>query len=920
MKKIIRKKKESNKKSSGKKKRINSSLILSIIIFGATLLLVTAIGLGVYIIFSAPEFSPTNLYEKESTILLDKNSNVFANLGVNTDEGSTEKRQKVTYDDLPQVLVDAIISTEDSRFFQHNGFDLPRFIKASAGQLLGRDSGGASTLTMQVSKNSFTSLDASGIRGIIRKFTDIYMSIFKIEKHYTKENIIEFYVNAPFLGSGAFGVQQASKVYFGKDVNDLSLTEAAIIAGLFQAPTHYDPYTNPKITTQRRATVLYLMKKHGYITEEEEKNANAIPVEKLLASESKNAFLNKYQGFVDTVIQEVKDKTGNDPYDVPMIIYTTLDPSKQDVVDNVTNNYKFYDDKVQFASVVSDNNSGAILAVGAGRHKNREMGLNYATGIKRQIGSTAKPLFDYGPGFEYEKWSTYTPFFDEPTVTYSDGGKITNFDNRYNGITSLHKCLANSKNTCAVEAFQRNDNAKINSFVSSLGIVTDANGGRLHEAHALGSFSGASPLQMAAAYAAIGNGGYYIKPYSFTKIEYRDTKDEYKTEIVKNKVMSKQTAYLLSYILRDVTPSSAKVYGSDISTKTGTSNYSAKALAGVGLSNRAGVIQDSWIISFSPEYTISSWNGYDELTNKNYLTMNPADVQRRGIMGFLAQGIFSKNLKLTMPSGIVSSKVELETIPAMKPSEFTPGNLIETHLFILGSEPADVSQRFSKLSNPINLSAKKSNSKLTITWNNPGSPAAINNDYLQKYFADNYKPFSEVYLSRRQSFNSSNIGSYGFDVYLKNATSLKYVGSTNDNSFIVDLSNYSEVYTKVVVKSSYSIFKANASDGSEYTFSDGSDVVPTNIVVSLPANISLVKDEVWNGSNKDDLKVTVNNKDVVVTNSSVVVHSIKNSSSKDTAINDITKVPDTYTINYNISFIYAGSSVSKSFKQTVIVK
>ena len=151
------------------------------------------------------------MYRKEASILLDKDGKEFARLG-------TENREAVTYDDLPQVLIDAIVATEDSRFFQHNGVDLARFTKAVVGQLLGHsDAGGGSTLTMQVVKNSYTSTESSGIEGIIRKFTDIYMSIFKIEKDYTKREIIEFYVNSPYLGGGTYGVQMASEVYFGKD-------------------------------------------------------------------------------------------------------------------------------------------------------------------------------------------------------------------------------------------------------------------------------------------------------------------------------------------------------------------------------------------------------------------------------------------------------------------------------------------------------------------------------------------------------------------------------------------------------------------------------------------------------------------------------------------------------------------------------
>ena len=241
------------------------------------------------------------MFEKEASRVYDINGNLFATLG-------TEQRQKVTYDQLPQVLIDAIIATEDSRFFQHNGFDAPRFIKATLGQLAGNSgAGGASTLSMQVVKNSFTSTEASGIAGIIRKFEDIYLAVFKLEKSYTKEQIIEYYVNNHFLGGNIYGVEEASNAYFGKSVGDLNLSEAAIIAGMFKSPNYYRPNANPKNATARRKTVLYLMRKHGYITKEEEEIANSIPVETLTA-DAGIINENPYQGFIDTVAEELEDK------------------------------------------------------------------------------------------------------------------------------------------------------------------------------------------------------------------------------------------------------------------------------------------------------------------------------------------------------------------------------------------------------------------------------------------------------------------------------------------------------------------------------------------------------------------------------------------------------------------------------------
>ena len=265
------KNKKKAKKNKPKVKWSKKNIIITVLLSLGIFFIGIATIFALYIIFTAPDFDRDLLYNKEMTIINDKNGEEFARVGA-------QNRELVYYDELPEVLIDAIVATEDARFFQHNGLDIARFAKATIGQLLGRKgAGGASTLTMQVTKNTYTSTDAEGLSGIIRKFTDIYFSIFKIEKVYTKQEIIEFYVNAPWLGEDSWGVEAASQAYFGKSVKDLSLSEAALIAGIFNAPSAFDPYVYPENATQRRSVVLSSMVKQGYITEEQKKLAEEMP-------------------------------------------------------------------------------------------------------------------------------------------------------------------------------------------------------------------------------------------------------------------------------------------------------------------------------------------------------------------------------------------------------------------------------------------------------------------------------------------------------------------------------------------------------------------------------------------------------------------------------------------------------------------
>lgn len=642
-------------------------------------------GFMYYIYLRSPEFNTDLLYKKESSNIYDISNNLIATIG-------SEKREIVSYDDLPNVLVDAIIATEDNRFFQHKGLDIVRFLNAGTSYIQGKDAGGASTLTMQVSKNSLTSTESKGFEGIIRKFTDIYLSLFKIEKDYSKKEIIEFYVNSPYLGGGAYGVQVASKTYFNKDVNDINLVEAAMLAGLFQAPGEYDPYVNPDKTNNRKNIVLDLMSKYGYITVEEREAAKKVDVEDIIVKNSTS--INPYQGFIDTVVQEVIDRTGNNPYVVSMDIYSTMSKSKQDVINNFYKNYKFRNKKVQVGIAMVDNKTGAILAVGAGRNKNSELSLNYATQISRHPGSTAKPLFDYGPGIEYNNWSTYTPFVDKP-VKYTNGGTMNNVDHRYLGFMTLRQCLVQSRNTCALQAFKKVKNSNINKFVTSLGITPEylnPNSTYINEAHSIGGFNGVSPLELAGAYAAFGNGGYYTEPHSFTKIVYKNGTNEITEEFTYNKkrVMKATTAYMISSILKNVTPSSVRVKGTDLSSKTGTSSADYNLIKKLHLPS--STIGDAWTVTYSPDYAVAIWYGYDKITKKTYMTSSHGWSERRKIQKAIVNKVMNKNSRFKRPSGLVSARVVVGTNPPEKPNSTTPSSKIQTHLFIKGTEPKKVSK------------------------------------------------------------------------------------------------------------------------------------------------------------------------------------------------------------------------------------
>lgn len=796
-----------------KKKKVKKVLKIILNIF-LLLLLIGLIGgiiFAIYIVTHAPDFNPENLYSTESSILYDRNGNQAGKLGV-------EKRKNVNYNDLPQVLIDAIIATEDSRFMQHNGFDLPRFLKASAGQVVNKitghgNAGGGSTLTMQVSKNNYTSVEDSGFEGIVRKFTDIYISIFKLEKNYSKEEIIEFYVNIPFLGNNAYGVEQACQTYFGKSVSDINLSEASLIAGLFQAPTSYNPYQHPKQAEERRNTVLYLMQRHGYITKEEANDARSIPVESLLRESNPEGSSNEYQSYIDVVVKEVEEKTGLSPYTTGMKIYTNLDPDKQKTLNDIMSGktWKWKDDKVQAGIAIVDVNTGALVATGGGRNQKGERQYNYATDITRQIGSCAKPLFDYGPAFEYTNAGLASQVYDGPH-SYSSGVAIKNADGGYKGTLTYKYALAASRNIPALRVFQSVDNSKIKEFVTKLGIKPeiDSNGG-LHEAHALGAFSGSNPKDMAAAYAAFANGGYYTEPYTVNKIEYIDSDKTVSLKNKRSKVMSDSTAYMITdalvYAVSGYGNIGGSVSGVQLAAKTGTSMFDSEARRKYGYPSSANM--DMWVTGYTPEYAVSLWYGYTK-AEKGYYLGNDGYSARGKLFRQVISSISDRSgtKKFTVPSSVVKVTVEKETSPLMLPSANTPNNMKVTEYFKKGTQPTEVSPRYSTLPNASGLNAKTNGNQIELSWTAANKPEYLTDDYFRK----NYKTFFGSSLEEQLAARKASQGEFGYEVFVKdNSTGVtNSLGFTTNTTLKATKQNKNVTY---IVKTTLSNLKVTQSSG-----------------------------------------------------------------------------------------------------------
>lgn len=862
----------SKRKVSKKKKMILNILIICVIAFASLMAVFFA-----YIIVKAPKFDPNNLKFTQMSELYDTDGNIITKMG-------NENRTEISYDDLPEVLIDAIIATEDSKFFQHNGFDLARFMKASMYQLVGKNGGGASTLTMQIAKNNYTSTESKGFEGITRKFTDIYLSIFKIERKYTKKEILEFYVNDSYLGNGAYGVEQASLNYFGKSVSELNLAEASFIAGLFQSPTYYNPYNYPERAEGRRKTVLYLMQRHGYITEEEKEIAENSPITSYIKKTQTSGTYSEYQGYIDTVVEELENEYDLNPYTTPLKIYTAMNRSKQDFVNKVMNGeaWKWENENAQAGVVMTDSASGEVLAVGAGRNKNSERSYNFATMTNKQIGSTAKPIFDYGPAVEYLGWGTVNYIDDTPT-TYSDGTKISNSDGGYKGRLPLYQALGLSRNITALKTFQQVSkeagNDKILKFASSLGITPEVDkNGKIHEAHSIGSFTGStkkgesrnSPMTMAGAYQTFSNGGYYIKPHTIKKFVYKDTDEVVETKAAKTRVMNDSTAYIINYSLNwsateGLAKSAAGISGVQTAAKTGTSNFDEATRKKFHLSSKA--VNDLWVCGYTPKQTITFWYGYADI-RKGHSTTSSWSTRDKFYRN-LADNLFDKDgSSFERPSSIEEVSVVRNSIP-LKKSLY--GGVIG--YFRKGTGPDETgTEQVEQLPSVSGVTSSISGNTVHLKWNGISAEDMVNLN-----FSDSY-------------------GTLGYDIYVKDGSSGSevYVGTTTSTSYTHTTSYSNPVY---VIYTAYSNYKTNRSKGVEHKVSVTSDF-----------DVKISNSTIEQG------KTFVDNKPIIVLYNSVDVTDGATITLESGSVD--TNILGTYKLTYKVTYQGKSKTVSRNVTVT----
>ena len=722
---------QTNKKTTkGKKKSILKRILItlfSIFVIGFTILT----GLFFYYGFTAPKITAADLQGATETQILDMNQELITKLG-------GENRDLIAPEEVPQGLKDAVTSIEDKRYYSHLGIDPIRIIGSFVRNLrAGHITQGGSTITQQLIKLSVFSTKKED-QTYKRKIQEILLAL-QIEREFSKEQILTYYLNKVYMANNTYGFGTAANYYFGKELKELTIPQLALLAGMPQAPSSYDPYAHPEQAQERRNIVLQAMKENGKLTDAQLQEAKATPITDGLVDEHEQISTDDnrliFDSFLTMVADEVKEKTGLDVYSDGLTIETTVNSNAQNRLYEIlnTNRYvQYVDDNVQNAVIMLDSTTGAVRAINGGRKQTNLLAYNRAIQNDRSTGSTIKPIMDYGPAIEYLNYSTGQTMVDKPT-TYSSGFELNNWDNQFMGTMTMRRALVLSRNTPAYQTFKAVGNDNVQAFLKKLDLSVMNDGKEsLVESNAIGA--NLSPLKMAAAYTAFANYGTYSKPYTVTKITTREGQVlQFKPD--QHQAMKDSTAYMITNMLKDTFTygfaNDLRMGNLPHAAKTGSTNYTPEQRKQIGASENEFVIPDSWFIGYSPAYTISVWTGYDNPYTKGHgLSQTEANYSKwiyGHLMNFAMKQTPVKDWE--QPSSVVSSQIVVGSNPLALAGPNTPADKVSTELFVKGAVPTQqyVEEKIAPPSG-LNVSYDATKKEVTVTWN-----AVKSNEEKPKY-------------------------------------------------------------------------------------------------------------------------------------------------------------------------------------------
>lgn len=619
------------------------------------------------------DFDPANILgAQQSLILYDGENGEILRLH------DKEDRVSIPLSDVPDLVQKAFISAEDARFYEHPGVDVIRIVGAAWADIkAGGYVQGASTISQQLIKLSHLTADKT----ISRKLEEAVLAC-QMETRYSKDEILEMYLNYVYFGGGYYGIEAAALGYFGVHAKDLSVAQGAMLAGILKSPSNYAPHLDFEASLARRDTVLSLMAEYGYLDEQglaDAKGETMVILHDGTASEEGRNY------YVDAALQDAMEILQIDSETLlsgGYRIYTAMDSAIQNQCEAIFQQDDLFPGDAQGAIVVQEAGTGLIRAMVGGRGAyDTAMAFNRATDIRRQPGSVIKPVIAYAPALEGYGYTAATMLLDEPT-TFAEYSP-RNFGNKYYGWVTLREAVTRSLNVPAVKVLSDIGVSAGKAFAQSCGIPFDPQDTSL--TLALGGFTyGVSPLQIAGAYAAFASQGIYNTPTCIQRITDSTGKELYVYEPENRRVMSEQNAYILTSMLQSAiqegTGHRLKDLDIPLAGKTGT--------VGEGEGNR-----DAWMACYSADYAAAVWIGYDTSQDGALPQDATGGKYPALILEQLFQGLYQDRApkEFSMPSGVNAYKLDKRTLkmfhePVLA-TALTPSSAIQTEVFVEGTQP-----------------------------------------------------------------------------------------------------------------------------------------------------------------------------------------------------------------------------------------
>ena len=704
--------KKVNKKNKKEPKSLKSRFIKFIVII---LILFLTVSIG-YLAFKAYIFKTLakEMFNNSTSTVFDSNKNVIAEIG------SERNRDNIKLSEMPNNLKNAYIAIEDQRFYKHHGVDIKRTGAAILSYVIRRGSSscGGSTITQQLVKN----LTGDDSNTISRKVKEWFYACV-LDCSFSKDDILEAYLNIIYTGPNIYGVKEAALYYFNRDVKDLNLAECAFLAGINNSPNSYNPFSDTDKSekiSKRTKTVLSKMKELGYISENEYNEAvsqvdDGLKFSKGNLQNNSSVYSYHTDGLINEIVSDFsnrkhisQDFATNYFYLSGSSIYSTQNSDIQKVVENECKNKKYVlkssktDDYAQAAIVIMDQSNGYVIACSGGLgEKTKSRGFNRATQMKRQTGSSMKPVAVLAPAIEKKLVTNVTVFADEPTTFTDYNGEAyspIDYDN-YKGSITLRQAVESSQNIPFVKLMEQLTPQVSIRYLKKMGITT-LNDKDVNLALALGGLDqGISPLEFAGAYSSIANDGIYIEPTFYTKINSHSNETVLISKQKKRRVISKDAAFILKQLLTEPVTGSAgtatycSISGMDVAAKTGTTNEN----------------YDRWLCGFTPYYTAVCWYGFDMNESINFNGKNPAGLIWSSVMKNIHSGLPSKKFEKT--DGVVTSTICRDSGKVANSS--CPNTF--TEYFLKGTVPDMCTQHSGSSMNSNKTNKNNSNSKNTTT-------------------------------------------------------------------------------------------------------------------------------------------------------------------------------------------------------------